>query len=120
MKPNARAKGRGRTKLGETGQSVTPRPLECRVGRRTRKEWPLLFAFRSWLLTIRRNTRNAAIATFGPANLGFLHAVYDPDYVYQPTCNLVVFGVLEDRPPFHLSCSDTEQRKRPGFAKLQR
>ena len=30
--PNARAKGRGRTKLGETGQSVTPRPLERRVG----------------------------------------------------------------------------------------
>ena len=26
--PNARAKGRGRTKLAETGQSVTPRPLE--------------------------------------------------------------------------------------------
>ena len=32
--PNARAKGRGRTKLGETGQSVTPRPLERRVGPR--------------------------------------------------------------------------------------
>ena len=32
MVPNARAKGRGRTKLGETGQSVTPRPLERRVG----------------------------------------------------------------------------------------
>jgi len=43
--PNARAKGRGRTKLGETGQSVTPRPLERRVGRRTRKEWLWLFAF---------------------------------------------------------------------------
>ncbi len=51
--PNARAKGRGRTKLGETGQSVTPRPLERRVGRRTRKEWPLHFAFRSWLFSIR-------------------------------------------------------------------
>ena len=37
----------------KTGQSVTPRPLERRVGRRTRKEWLLLFAFRSWLLTIR-------------------------------------------------------------------
>ena len=36
--PNARAKGRGRTKLGETGQSITPRPLERRVGRRTRKK----------------------------------------------------------------------------------
>ena len=36
--PNARAKGRGRTKLGETGQSATPRPIERRVGRRTRKE----------------------------------------------------------------------------------
>ena len=46
-KPNARAKGRGRTKPGETGQSVTPRPLERRVGRRTRKEWLLLLAFRS-------------------------------------------------------------------------
>ena len=44
VKPNARAKGRGRTKLGETGQSVTPRPLERWVGRRTRKEWHLLFA----------------------------------------------------------------------------
>ena len=51
--PNARAKGRGRTKLGETGQSATPRPLERRVGRRTRKEWLLLFAFRSWLFSIR-------------------------------------------------------------------
>ena len=29
--PNARIEGRGRTELGETGQSVTPRPLECRV-----------------------------------------------------------------------------------------
>ena len=47
--PNARAKGRGRTKLGETGQSATPRPLERRVGRRTGKEWLLLFTFRSWL-----------------------------------------------------------------------
>ena len=46
--PNARAKGRGRTELGETGQSVNPRPLERRVGRRTRKEWPLPFAFRSF------------------------------------------------------------------------
>ena len=26
--PNAKAKGRGRTKPGETGQSATPRPLE--------------------------------------------------------------------------------------------
>ena len=34
MPPNARAKGRGRTKLGETGQIVTPRPLERRVGLR--------------------------------------------------------------------------------------
>ncbi len=34
MLPNARAKGRGRTKLGETGQSITPRPLERRVGPR--------------------------------------------------------------------------------------
>ena len=33
QRDNARAKGRGRTKLGETGQSVTPRPLERRVGR---------------------------------------------------------------------------------------
>jgi len=60
--PNARAKGRGRTELGETGQSVTPRPLERRVGRRTRNEWPLLFAFRTCFLTIRRNTRSTAIA----------------------------------------------------------
>jgi len=43
--PNAKAKGRGRTKLGETGQSITPRPLERRVGRRTRKEWLLLLIF---------------------------------------------------------------------------
>ena len=34
MKPNAKAKGRGRTELGETGQSETPRPLERRVGPR--------------------------------------------------------------------------------------
>ena len=27
------------------------------VGRRTGKEWLLLFAFRTWLLNIRRNTR---------------------------------------------------------------
>ena len=33
LQPNARAKGRGRTKPGETGQSITPRPLEHRVGR---------------------------------------------------------------------------------------
>ena len=32
--PNAKAKGRGRTKLGKTGQSITPRPLERRVGPR--------------------------------------------------------------------------------------
>ena len=32
--PNAKAKGRGRTELGETGQSETPRPLERRVGPR--------------------------------------------------------------------------------------
>ena len=44
--PNARAKGRGRTKLGETGQSITPRPLERRVGLLTRKSGrcSLLFA----------------------------------------------------------------------------
>jgi len=34
LTPNAKAKGRGRTKLEETGQSVTPRPLERRVGPR--------------------------------------------------------------------------------------
>ena len=43
-------------------QNVTPRPLERRVGRRTRNEWPLLFAFRTCFLTIRRNTRSTAIA----------------------------------------------------------
>ncbi len=31
LMPNARAKGRGRNKLGEKHQSVTPRPLERRV-----------------------------------------------------------------------------------------
>ena len=31
--------------------------VERRVGRRTGKEWLLLFAFRTWLLNIRRNTR---------------------------------------------------------------
>ena len=34
--PNAKAKGRGRTKLGETGQSITPRPLERRVAMKVR------------------------------------------------------------------------------------
>ena len=53
--PNARAKGRGRKKLGEKHQSVTPRPLERRVGRRTRKEWLLLFAFRSLILRPKKN-----------------------------------------------------------------
>ena len=45
--PNARAKGRGRTKLGEKHQSVTPRPLERRVGlpRRERKQGHMAFAF---------------------------------------------------------------------------
>jgi len=40
-----------------------PRPLEWRVGRRTRKErlWAFALAFRSWLLNIRRNTRSTAI-----------------------------------------------------------
>ena len=38
--PNAKAKGRGRTKLGETGQSVTPRPLERRVGLPLRERKP--------------------------------------------------------------------------------
>ena len=38
--PNARAKGRGRTKLGETGQIVTPRPLERRVGLPLRERKP--------------------------------------------------------------------------------
>ena len=34
--PNARAKGGGRTKLGEKHQSVTPRPLERRVAMKVR------------------------------------------------------------------------------------
>ena len=44
----------------------TPCPLERRVGRRTGKEWllALALAFRSWLLNIRRNTRNTAIAPY--------------------------------------------------------
>ena len=49
-------------------EKITPCPLERTVGRRTGKEWLLAFAlsFRSWLLTIRRNTRQAAIAPYGP------------------------------------------------------
>ena len=47
--PNAKAKGRGRIKLGETGQSITPRPLERRVGPRAGDKAGgsrlLLFAF---------------------------------------------------------------------------
>ena len=45
--PNAKAKGRGRTKLGETDQIVTPRPLERRVGLplRERKPGPHGFCF---------------------------------------------------------------------------
>ena len=45
--PNAKAKGRGRTELGETGQSETPRPLERRVGLplRERKPGPHGFCF---------------------------------------------------------------------------
>ena len=40
--------------------------VERRVGRRTRKEW--LWAFRSLLLNIRRNTRSTAIAPYGPVS----------------------------------------------------
>lgn len=40
--------------------------VERRVGRRTRKEWLLIFAVRSWLLTIRRKTRSIANAPYGP------------------------------------------------------
>jgi len=61
-KPNARAKGRGRTKLGGTGQSTTPRPLERRVGRRTGKEWLLILAFRSFRRAQRKETRPTYLA----------------------------------------------------------
>ena len=43
-RPTPELRGAGGRNQGKTGQSVTPRPLERRVGRRTRKEWPLLFA----------------------------------------------------------------------------
>ena len=81
--PNARAKGRGRTKLGETGQRVTPRPLERRVGRRTGKEWLLLFAFRSWLLTyggIHSKPLLCALPRSKPSSDLFAH-------LYTPTIN---------------------------------
>ena len=48
--PNARAKGRGRTKLGEKHQSVTPRPLERRVGLPLRERKPGLHCFCSFSL----------------------------------------------------------------------
>ena len=49
--PNARAKGRGRTKLGEKHQSATPRPLERRVGLPCRERKPGLRGFCSILFT---------------------------------------------------------------------
>ena len=52
VKPNALAKGRGRTKLGETGQSATPRPLERRV---RLSLWLLILAL-DLAFSIRRNT----------------------------------------------------------------
>ena len=62
MKPNARIEGRGRTDSQKTDYSITPRPLECRVGRRTRKEWLLLFAFRSFRRAQRNETRPTYMA----------------------------------------------------------
>ena len=60
-------RGAGGRNQGKTGQGATPRPLERRVGLRTGKEWLLHFAFRSWLLNIRRNARSTAtIAPYGP------------------------------------------------------
>ncbi len=96
--PNARAKGRGRTKLGETGQSVTPRPLERRVGRQTRKEWLLLFAFRSWLLNIRRNTRQAAIAPLAlRLRLTALHCRISAPYRFELSRQICKFNYSQIR-----------------------
>ena len=39
LRPTPELRGAGGRNQGETGQSITPRPLERRVGRRTRKEW---------------------------------------------------------------------------------
>ena len=68
--PNARAKGRGRTELGQTGQSMTPRPLERRVGRRTRKEWLFLLAFRSFRRAQRKEMRPTYLALGFSTNYG--------------------------------------------------
>jgi len=52
MRPTPKLRGAGGRNHTETGQSITPRPLERWVGWRTRKEWLLLFAFRSCLLLL--------------------------------------------------------------------
>ena len=44
-RPTPELRGAGGQNQGETGQGATPRPLERRVGRRTRKEWPCSLPF---------------------------------------------------------------------------
>ena len=46
---NPRTKGHGRAELRETGRSVTPRRLDRRVGRWTRKGWLSLSVLRFFL-----------------------------------------------------------------------
>ena len=60
-KPNARAKGRG-GKCPPRSPMHNPRPLERRVGRRTRKEWLLLLAFRSFRRAQRKETHPTYLA----------------------------------------------------------
>ena len=82
--PNARIEGRGRTDSQKTGQSVTPRPLECRV---RLLALDLGFCFRSYynLVTIRRNTRSSAIAPY--------RAVF---YFFSRENNLSIFSSIKE------------------------
>ena len=69
--PNARAKGRGRTKLGETGQSITPRPLERRVGLPRRGRKPGLHAFCPFLSRHANNQWSLTPLIMTPLIMGF-------------------------------------------------
>ena len=77
-KPNARIEGRGRTDSQKTGQSITPRPLECRV----RLLLLILLPFGA----IRRVP--LLVRPYGPAS--FVYAgIHPPVYA-----GMIIFGLL--------------------------